>query len=34
LPRFAEMRRQNPGESWKCPEVSRGRVRALEPTHA
>ena len=21
LPRFAQMRRENPGESWKCPEV-------------
>ena len=30
LPTFAEMRRQNPGEGWKCPEVSRGRVRVLE----
>ncbi len=31
LPGFAELRRQNPGEVWKCPEVSRGRVRALAP---
>ena len=29
LPGFAELRRQNPGEVWKCPEVSRGRVNAL-----
>jgi radical SAM superfamily enzyme YgiQ (UPF0313 family) len=29
LPNFAELRRQNPGEVWKCPEVSRGRVNAL-----
>jgi len=24
LPGFAELRRQNPGDVWKCPEVSRG----------
>jgi radical SAM family uncharacterized protein len=29
LPNFAELRRQNPGDIWKCPEVSRGRVNAL-----
>ena len=29
LPGFAELRRQNPGEVWKCPEVSRGRVNVL-----
>jgi radical SAM family uncharacterized protein len=29
LPGFAEMRRQNPGEGWKCPEVSRGRVKVV-----
>jgi hypothetical protein len=29
LPGFAELRRQNPGDVWKCPEVSRGRVNAL-----
>jgi radical SAM family uncharacterized protein len=29
LPGFAELRRQNPGEVWKCPEVSRGRVKTL-----
>ncbi|HVP20992.1 MAG TPA: B12-binding domain-containing radical SAM protein, partial [Anaerolineaceae bacterium] len=29
LPNFAELRRQNPGDVWKCPEVSRGRVNAL-----
>jgi len=28
LPGFAELRRQNPGDVWKCPEVSRGRVNA------
>ena len=29
LPGFAELRRQNPGDAWKCPEVSQGRVRAV-----
>jgi radical SAM family uncharacterized protein len=29
LPTFAAIRRQNPGEAWKCPEVSQGRVRAV-----
>ena len=29
LPNFAELRRQNTGDEWKCPEVSRGRVNAL-----
>ncbi len=29
LPGFAELRRQNPGEGWKCPEVSRGRVNVV-----
>jgi len=29
LPTFAAIRRQNPGEGWKCPEVSQGRVRAV-----
>jgi len=29
LPNFAELRRQNTGDVWKCPEVSRGRVNAL-----
>ena len=29
LPGFAEMRRQNPGEGWKCPEVSQHRVNVV-----
>ncbi|MEN4041043.1 MAG: TIGR03960 family B12-binding radical SAM protein [Anaerolineaceae bacterium] len=29
LPHFAQLRRENPGDGWKCPEVSRGRVRAV-----
>ena len=32
LPGFAELRRQNPGDVWKCPEVSQGRVRAVTET--
>ncbi len=32
LPKFAEMRRQNPGEVWECPEVrSPSRRKQLEP---
>jgi len=27
LPTFKELRREHPGEGWKCPEVSRRRVR-------
>ncbi len=30
LPTFAGVRRQHPGEGWKCPEVSRGRVKVVE----
>ena len=30
LPTFAQTRRENPGEVWKCPEVSQGRVRAVD----
>jgi radical SAM family uncharacterized protein len=30
LPTFAEMRRQNPGEGWKCPEVSPKKNLPLE----
>ncbi len=30
LPTFAGVRRQNPGEGWKCPEVSRGRVKVVQ----
>jgi radical SAM family uncharacterized protein len=29
LPTFASLRRLHPGEGWKCPEVSQGRVRAV-----
>jgi radical SAM family uncharacterized protein len=29
LPTFAQMRREHPGEVWKCPEVSKGRVRPV-----
>jgi radical SAM family uncharacterized protein len=29
LPTFAQMRREHPGEVWKCPEVSRGRVHPV-----
>lgn len=28
LPTFAELRRQNPGEAWQCPEVKTRHVRA------
>jgi radical SAM family uncharacterized protein len=27
LPTFAELRRENPGEVWQCPEVSQKRIR-------
>ncbi len=30
LPTFAQMRREHPGEEWKCPEVSQGRVRSVK----
>lgn len=30
LPTFADLRRQNPGEVWKCPDVSPKRKRVLE----
>jgi radical SAM family uncharacterized protein len=30
LPHFAQLRRENPGEGWKCPEVSRGRVKVVK----
>ena len=30
LPTFAQMRRENPGDEWKCPEVSQGRVRSVK----
>lgn len=30
LPTFAQTRRENPGEGWKCPEVSQGRVRSVK----
>jgi radical SAM family uncharacterized protein len=30
LPTFAQVRREHPGEVWKCPEVSRGRVRVVD----
>ncbi len=30
LPTFAGVRRQHPGEGWKCPEVSRGRVKVVQ----
>jgi radical SAM family uncharacterized protein len=30
LPAFADLRRQYPGEAWKCPEVKSGRVRIVE----
>jgi radical SAM family uncharacterized protein len=29
LPTFKEMRRNNPGDHWKCPEVSQKRVRVV-----
>jgi radical SAM family uncharacterized protein len=30
LPHFAQVRRENPGDGWKCPEVSRGRVKVVK----
>jgi radical SAM family uncharacterized protein len=30
LPHFAQLRREHPGEGWKCPEVSRGRVKVVK----
>ncbi len=30
LPTFAGVRREHPGEGWKCPEVSRGRVKVVQ----
>ena len=30
LPTFKDMRRQNPGDHWKCPEVSQKRVNIKE----
>ncbi len=28
LPLFTEIRRENPGKSWKCPEITRGKRKA------
>jgi radical SAM family uncharacterized protein len=30
LPTFKELRRENPGEHWKCPEVSKKRVKVVK----
>ena len=30
LPTFKELRREHPGEGWKCPEVSKRRVQVLK----
>jgi radical SAM superfamily enzyme YgiQ (UPF0313 family) len=30
LPKFADLRRENPGETWECPEVRSPRRRKLE----
>jgi radical SAM family uncharacterized protein len=30
LPAFTDLRRQHPGEAWKCPDVSRGRASKIE----
>jgi hypothetical protein len=30
LPTFADLRRQNPGEGWKCPDVSPRKIVSLE----
>ncbi len=32
LPTFKDLRRNNPGTHWKCPEVSQKRVRVMEDT--
>ena len=29
LPLFSDLRSENPGESWKCPEVKGGRIRSI-----
>jgi len=30
LPTFAGLRRENPGDVWQCPEVSKGRVKSIK----
>jgi radical SAM family uncharacterized protein len=30
LPQFNELRRENPGEQWRCPEVGSGRVNVVQ----
>ena len=31
LPTFSNIRRENPGEHWRCPEVARGTTRVINP---
>ncbi len=31
LPTFSNIRRENPGEHWRCPEVARGTARVIQP---
>ena len=34
LPLFTDLRRDNPGEGWKCPEVKRGQIRSVPSVEA
>jgi len=31
LPTFADLRRENPGDGWQCPEVKNKRVKVISP---